>query len=55
MSVSVSVGDPRGAFTFTIRRRPDTGALLLHVPYAGEPMPHARLTELHPGTYEVNG
>lgn len=44
---------PRGAFTFTVRRRPDTGDLLLHVPYPGEGMPHMTLTEDHPGTYRI--
>lgn len=51
--VSLSVGDPRGAFTFEIRRRSDTGALLLHTPYPGESAPHMGLSPLHDGTYRV--
>lgn len=41
VTVSISVGDPRGAFTFTVRRIPDNaesdlpGRLILHVPYPG--------------------
>lgn len=50
----VSVGDPRGGFAFTVRRKSD-GTLLLHTPHPGEGAPHMRLKELHPGTYEVVG
>lgn len=59
VTVSISVGDPRGAFTFTIRRVPDdaegdlAGRLIMHTPYTGEPMPHAALTVLHEGTHVV--
>jgi len=59
VTVSVSVGDPRGAFCFTVRRVPDhaegdlAGRLLLHVPYPGEPLPHQQLTAHHPGTYLI--
>ena len=59
VTVSISVGDPRGAFSFTVRRVPDTadgelaGRLIMHVPHPGEPLPHERLTELHPGTYLI--
>jgi hypothetical protein len=50
--LSVSVGDPRGRFVFTVRRMP-SGELILHTPYPGEGMPHIPLTEIRPGTYEV--
>ncbi|MFJ8965342.1 hypothetical protein ACIRG5_38750 [Lentzea sp. NPDC102401] len=59
VTVSISVGDPRGAFTFTLRRVPDDavgdlgGRLVLHVPYPGEPCPHRQLTALHPGAFVV--
>jgi len=59
VTVSISVGDPRGAFSFTVRRIPDdadselAGRLLLHVPYPGHPLPHEPLTEHHPGTYLI--
>jgi hypothetical protein len=59
VTVSISVGDPRGAFCFTVRRIPDdadgelSGRLVLHVPYPGEPLPHRPLTEHHTGTYLV--
>lgn len=54
ITCSISVGDPRGAFTFTIRRRPDTGDLIMHVPHPDETQPHKDGVEyLHPGTYRV--
>lgn len=52
VTVSISVGDPRGAFAFTVRRLAD-GSLIMHTPYPGEGMPHMPLRELHPGTYEI--
>ena len=56
--VSISVGDPRGAFVFTVRRLPDTahehpGRLIMHTPYPGEGMPHEVLTQLHDGTFLI--
>jgi hypothetical protein len=58
ITVTISVGDPRGAFAFTVRRIPDDapdngGRLIMHTPYPGEPMQHAALTEGHTGTYWV--
>ena len=50
----VSVGDPRGAFCFTVRRL-DDGTLIIHTPYPGEGMPHMKTTDLHPGTLQVTG
>ena len=49
VTVTISVGDPRGALAFTVRRIPDdaptnAGRLLLHTPYRGESRPHAALT-----------
>jgi hypothetical protein len=52
VTVLISVGDPRGAFAFTVRRLQD-GRLIMHTPYPGESMPHLGLTEIRPGTYEV--
>lgn len=54
VTCAVSVGDPRGAFVFTVRRKPD-GELLIHTPYPGEGMPHMRTKELHKGTLVVVG
>ena len=56
VTVTISVGDPRGALAFTVRRIPDdaptnAGRLLLHTPYRGESRPHAELTPAHAGTY----
>ncbi|MFI9389214.1 hypothetical protein [Kutzneria sp. NPDC052558] len=59
LTLSVSVGDPRGAFCFTVRRIPDdaegdlAGRLVIHMPYPGETLPHREITELHPGTFVV--
>jgi hypothetical protein len=59
VTVSISVGDPRGAFRFQVRRIPDdapgelAGRLVLHVPYPDEPSPHQQLTALHAGTYLI--
>ena len=58
VTVTISVGDPRGAFTFTVRRIPDDaetngGRLLMHTPHPGESLPHAQLTPHHAGTYWV--
>lgn len=48
----VSVGDPRGAFCFTVRRTPD-GTLLLHLPHPGEGMAHESTRQICEGTLEV--
>jgi hypothetical protein len=59
VTVAISVGDPRGAFTFIIRRVPQdvksdlAGQLIMHVPYIGESRGHMELTPLHEGTYAV--
>jgi len=57
--LSLSTGDPCGAFTFMIRRVPDdadsplAGRLLLHLPYPGQPAPHDAVHPLHPGTFVI--
>lgn len=50
----VSIGDPRGAFCFTVRRCPD-GRIVLYLPYPGDTMPHEKTVELHAGTLQVVG
>ncbi|MBB5801302.1 hypothetical protein F4560_001070 [Saccharothrix ecbatanensis] len=56
VTVSISVGDPRGAFCFQVRRVRDdapgelAGRLVLHVPHPGDSTPHKPLTALHAGT-----
>lgn len=50
----VSVGDPRGCFTFTVRRI-SNGRLVIHMPYENESMPHMETKQLHDGTLEVLG
>lgn len=59
VTVTISVGDPRGAFAFTVRRIPAdadgelAGRLLMHTPYPGQSSPHMPVKELHPGTYVI--
>ena len=49
----VSVGDPRGAFQFTVRRMPD-GELLIQTPTTGDSFLHRPLRELFPVTLQVD-
>lgn len=49
VTVKISVGDPRGAFTMTVYRLPDDhaefpGRLVMHVPHPDVPLLHAPLT-----------
>jgi len=58
--LSVSTGDPRGAFTMTLRRIPDgdhpnAGRVIMHAPHPDDSTPHESLREIHPGTYMVGG
>lgn len=48
----VSVGDPRGAFCFTVRRLPD-GRLIIHTPHPGEGWAHMETRQLHDGALVV--
>jgi hypothetical protein len=45
VTVTLSVGDPRGAFAMTVERM-DDGTLRLSVPTPTNPMPHMKLTPL---------
>jgi hypothetical protein len=56
VTLSISVGDPQGAFQFTLTRVPvdaatNAGKLFLHVPYEGMSAPHVPLTRTHGGTF----
>lgn len=59
VTVSISVGDRRGAFSMTVRRIPAdaesdiAGCLILDVPYAGMPMGHMPLRVLDAGTFVI--
>jgi len=58
--VTISVGSPLGAFTFTVRRLPaeapdNGGKLIMHVPTPDQPGLHAPLRQLHDGTYLIEG
>jgi hypothetical protein len=50
--LKASLGDPRGAFVFTIRRLSD-GRIVMHAPYPGEGMAHLETEPLHEGTLLV--
>ena len=49
---TISVGDPRGGFSFAVRRLTD-GRLVIHTPYPGEGLPHMATKLVHPGTLVV--
>lgn len=48
----VSVGDPRGAFCFTVRRLRN-GSIRIDTPYPGESLPHMRTAQVAPGVLEI--
>jgi hypothetical protein len=52
VTVTISVGDPRGAFAMTVRRNPD-GKLYLSVPYAGMGWSHMPLTQVNDGYFRI--
>jgi hypothetical protein len=55
-TVTISVGDPRGAFAMTVRRvTPAEGDpyLIMHTPYPGESWAHMPLAYVSEGTYRV--
>lgn len=51
IQVTISVGDPRGAFVMTVERRED--GLYLSVPSAGMGAPHMPLTERSAGWFKI--
>jgi hypothetical protein len=50
--VSISVGDPRGAFVMSVRRL-DDGTLRLELPYEGMGFAHMPLKKVHEGVYDI--
>jgi hypothetical protein len=48
----ISTGDPRGAFSLTVRRM-DDGRLMMYAPHPSDSALHESLTEIRPGAYEV--
>lgn len=54
VTFTASVGDPRGAFVFRIRRL-QNGKLLIHTPHPGESFAHMATTEMGHGTLMVEG
>lgn len=51
IQVTISVGDPRGAFVMTVERH--NGVLYLSVPHAGMGMSHMPLGERSPGWFKI--
>lgn len=52
VTVSISCGDPRGAFAFTVRRLRD-GRLVMHVPCPEDTVLHRPLRQVRPGTFDI--
>jgi len=52
ITLSISVGDPRGAFCFTIRRATD-GSLLMDFPTPADSLLHMPLRRLRDGLYQI--
>jgi hypothetical protein len=53
VGVTISVGDPRGAFVMRVHRSEADGQLYLSVPHPSDGMPHMNLTEVRPGFYKI--
>jgi hypothetical protein len=53
----VSIFDPRGGYGFEIRRRPDTGEILIHHPHPKEMLPHGsrQVERISDSTLKVPG
>jgi hypothetical protein len=51
VTVSISVDDPRGAFTMTVRQI--DGQLYLYVPHAHMGGPHMTMTEINAGAFRL--
>lgn len=52
IELAIATGEPRGGWTFKLRRTPD-GVVLMHLPYADMSAPHEPIRELHPGTFAI--
>lgn len=52
ITFTISVTDPRGAFTVNVHRLRD-GSLYLMTPHPSDPLLHAPLREERPGVYEI--
>ncbi len=52
VTLTVSIGDPRGAFSFQVRRTPD-GQIVIHVPHPGESFAHMPTAWHHEGTLVI--
>lgn len=53
VTVTISVGDPRGAFAMTVYRRESTGELYLSLPDPSDGLPHMRLTRIRDGYFKI--
>ncbi len=53
IELAIATGDPRGGWTFRLRRDPKTGVVYMHLPHADMDGPHEPIRELHPGTFVI--
>lgn len=53
IELAIATGEPRGGWTFKLRRDPETGVVYMHLPYADMDGPHEPLREIHPGTFVI--
>lgn len=53
VTLTISVGDPRGAFAITVRRLPVSHELVMEFPYPGETWLHRPLTLEREGRYRI--
>lgn len=53
IELAIATGEPRGGWTFKLRRDPKTGVVYMHLPHADMEGPHEPIRELHPGTFAI--
>lgn len=52
IELAIATGEPRGGWTFKLRREPD-GVVLMFLPHADMASPHEPIRELRPGTFVI--
>lgn len=52
IELAIATGEPRGGWTFKLRRTPE-GGVIMHLPHADMSSPHEPIRELHPGTFAI--
>lgn len=54
IQLTIATGEPRGGWTFTLRRDQVTGVVYMHLPHADMSSPHEPIKEIHPGTFAIS-